>query len=320
MVQQSVKSLGLRFEARIQLELFEALFTRRLEDERIRVPRAMEADFLAPTSPAEARIREAILTHRRQQQQRLERERERQRERLAGAERALARRATRRASEELRIATGKLHWLEGKLADLWRDRAEPRDSRVFPQWYAPVLTLAAGELVLRPMRYQLRPAGRPASDDQRLPGLYNARRDNLTGFWRALFGRQHGVFLVSSFYENVPRHAYAGVALAPGARPTHQVVHFSPVSPAGGSPEMLVPCLWDRWTAAGEAELWSFAAITDDPPPEIRAAGHDRCVVALRPAHLTGWLSPRAGGEAGLLALLADREPLGYEHRPAAAD
>ena len=38
------------------------------------------------------------------------------------------------------------------------------------------------------MRYQLRPRGKPESFDQRFPGLYNARRDALTRFWREQFG------------------------------------------------------------------------------------------------------------------------------------
>ena len=38
---------------------------------------------------------------------------------------------------------------------------------------------------------------------------------------------------------------------------------------------MYVACLWSHWQEGNE-ELDSFAAITDEPPPEIAAAGHDR--------------------------------------------
>ncbi|MCV4615423.1 SOS response-associated peptidase family protein, partial [Escherichia coli] len=78
----------------------------------------------------------------------------------------------------------------------------------------------------------------------RFPGTYNARRDNLEGsFWRDLFGRNHGVILISSFYENVQR---AG---------ERAVVEFKP------RPEhdLLVACLWSRWEGEGEV-LYSFAA------------------------------------------------------------
>lgn len=80
---------------------------------------------------------------------------------------------------------------------------------------------------------------------------------------------------------------------------------------------MLIACLWSRWAAPGEPDLLSFAAITSDPPPEVAAAGHDRCIVYIRPENIERWL--RAGGDhAELLALLDDPEPDYYEHRLAA--
>ena len=39
-------------------------------------------------------------------------------------------------------------------------------------------------------------------------GTYNARRDNLQGFWSDVYGTQHGVMVVNSFYENVPLHLF----------------------------------------------------------------------------------------------------------------
>ena len=59
---------------------------------------------------------------------------------------------------------------------------------------------------------------------------------------------------------------------------------------------MLVACLWSRWTppaGSDEPDLWSFAAVTDDPPPEVAAAGHDRCIVQLRPENVEAWLTPQ---------------------------
>ncbi len=321
MVEQSARALGIRFQARIQLDQFEELFQRRLGDERIRIPKGMERDFLAPTCPQEQRIREAILAFRQQEQARLEAERERQRARLDAATRALTMRATKRAASERRIATGKLDAIERRLADLWREEPAPGDARIFPRWYAPVVTVENGERVVRPMRYQLRPRGKPAGFDQRFPGLYNARRDALTRFWRDQFGARHGVVVVSSFFENVPRHAYEGRALAPGERPSHVVVRFTPApSAAAPRPEMTVACVWERWTAPGQPPLLSFAAITDDPPPEVRAAGHDRCPVALRAAAVPRWLTPQGRGDDALLGMLGDREALSFGHRLAERD
>jgi putative SOS response-associated peptidase YedK len=47
------------------------------------------------------------------------------------------------------------------------------------------------------------------------------------------------------------------------------VLHFNPNS---GVP-MTIACVWSHWTHESEPELYSFAAITDDPPPEVLATG-----------------------------------------------
>ena len=36
-----------------------------------------------------------------------------------------------------------------------------------------------------------------------LSGIHNARRDNLTRFWRNQFGHTHALMLAETFYENV---------------------------------------------------------------------------------------------------------------------
>ncbi|QDQ84043.1 hypothetical protein FNZ07_23215 [Paraburkholderia megapolitana] len=42
---------------------------------------------------------------------------------------------------------------------------------------------------------------------------------------------------------------------------------------------MIVACLRSHWSDDGEADLLSFAAITDEPPPDIATASHDRCII-----------------------------------------
>ena len=56
--------------------------------------------------------------------------------------------------------------------------------------------------------------------------------------------------------------------------------------------DMLVACLWSRWTGPDGEELLSFAAITDEPPQEVAAAGHDRCVIPIKPENIDAWLNP----------------------------
>lgn len=51
---------------------------------------------------------------------------------------------------------------QGGLEDLKSTEIKPRDSRIFPGWYAPVMVWENGRRVVKPMRYQCRPAGKLA--------------------------------------------------------------------------------------------------------------------------------------------------------------
>lgn len=170
--------------------------------------------------------------------------------------------------------------------------------------YAPVMVMENGRRVVKPMRYQCRPAGKPVFYDTKYPGTYNARIDNLRGFWKAQYGHTHGVVLVDAFYENVA-----------GPEGKNVVLEFRPHPPQ----TMLVACVWSHWraTKSGEKDLLSFAIITTEPPPEISEAGHDRCPVAIRPERLSDWLAPDPESLEAMDAILDDPEPLRYEHRPA---
>ena len=221
---------------------------------------------------------------------------------------------TKAATESRRIATDKIAWAMGKLSDLRRTELKDRDSRIFPGHYAPVMVMENGRLVVKPMRYQCRPAGKPAFYDTKYPGTYNARRDNLEGFWKDLFGYTHGIAIVNAFYENVNRHRVEGRELGSGEEVENVVLEFKPRP----TQDMLVACLWSRWSGAGEPDLLSFAAITDDPPAEVSAAGHDRCIIPIQPEHVEAWLNPDPKNLAAQYAILDDRERPYYEHRLAA--
>jgi len=290
----------------IKLLDFYELFWRRQDDFSLKIPKAVEALFAQPKSAQERQIKALIDAYNAAQATSLEQELFKQRKRLADAERALQSRATKKDAESQRIATAKIEWAKGKLADLRRTELEDRDSRIFPGHYAPVLVMENGRHVVKPMRYQCRLPGKPAFHDTRVPGTYNARRDNLEGFWRDLFGCSHGVAVVQRFYEYVER-------IGPDGKPYSQVLEFTP---ADGQ-ELLIACLWSRWTGPDGEELLSFAAITDDPPPEVIAAGHDRCIIPIKAEHLDTWLSPDAHDLEVLHAILDDRVRPYYQHRDA---
>lgn len=96
--------------------------------------------------------------------------------------------------------------------------------------------------------------------------------------------------VVSAFYENVTRHKAEHRELAPGEKEANLVLEFRPNPPQ----DMLVACLWNHYkdNDAGEDELFSFAAVTDEPPLEIAAAGHDRCIIPIKPENVDAWLNP----------------------------
>lgn len=310
------------FGAVIDIRTFYNTFWRRSQDGKLKIPKAVEEAFLHPspspsssTEPeAEREIRSLIEAWRSEQATQFEQELFKQKKRLADAERALQTKVTKAATESQRIATDKMRWAMGKLTDLRRDELLERDSRIFPGWYAPVMVWEEGRRVVKPMRYQCRLAGKPAFYDQKFPGTYNARRDNLEGFWRGQFGHTHGVMLVNAFYENVARHQVERRELAPGEAPENVVLEFKPRP----TQDMLVACLWSRWSAPGEPELLSFAAITDEPPEEVAAAGHDRCIVPIKAENLDAWLRPDPKDLGTLYAILDDRQRPYYEHRLAA--
>jgi len=237
-----------------------------------------------------------------------------QRTRLADAERTLQSRPTKAAANSQRIATDKIAWAMGKLSDLKRVVLNDSDSRIFPGHYAPVMVMENGKRVIKPMRYQCRPAGKPVFYDTRFPGTYNARRDSLEGFWKDLFGYSHGIAVVNAFFENVNQHRAEGRDLRDGEHVKNLILEFRPRP----TQDMLVACLWSRWSAPGEPDLLSFAAITDEPPPEVSAAGHDRCIIPIRPENIDAWLSPDPKDLAAQYSILDDRARPYYEHRLAA--
>ncbi|MBP0595072.1 SOS response-associated peptidase family protein [Paraburkholderia sp. LEh10] len=303
------------FGATIDIREFARLYWERAEGRlKAKLPKAMDDAFANPQSDAEAEIKRLIDRYNADQMKTLEEELFKQRARLIAAERALQTKTTKAATESKRIAGDKIEAALGRIDDIRRTELLARDSRIFPGNYAPVLIQENGQLVVRPMRYLCRLEGKPASYDFKYPGTYNARLDSLGGFWKPLFGYSHGLLVVDSFYENVKRSKMEGRVLAEGEDDENVILQFTP---RDGS-RMLVACLWSKWTAPGEPDLYSFAAITDEPPPEVADAGHDRCVVSIKPENEAAWLNPNSQDLAAQYAILEDKVRAYYEHKLAA--
>lgn len=293
---------------RLDIPDFVRLFVRRADegDKAFRIPRGIERELLRQTGPEADKVRDLIEQHRKQKTAELEAALFELRRRIADADRKLAAKETKAASESKRIASGKLTQALNKLAMLNDGSAHRGDYRIFPLYFAPVLVGDAEGVRMIPARYQLRPPGKPASIDRQL-SLFNARRDNLgSPIWRPLFGTSHAILPASSFFENVE-----------DAEGQSRRIQFIPDSGA----TMYIACLFAEWVnpAKPADTLASFAAVTDDPPPEVLAAGHDRVPISLTWEAAQQWLSPQGRSVEQLQALLDEgRQRPTYEHRAAA--
>jgi len=301
------------YGAMMSLDEFAQLYAHDAGKQRPKTPKAMDDGFAGARTPQGQDIVAKIQQWHAEEMQALDEEIRVQAARLKGAENALAARPTQKARNDLRIAGNRVERAQARLDDLRRTGLLPRDSRIFPGVYAPVIVSERGQRVIKPMRYQCRLPDKPARNDTLYPGTYNARRDSLETYWKPAFGHRHGVVVVQSFYEHVPRHALEHRALRPGEKPGNAVLEFRAQPPR----DLLIACLWSEWEGP-EGRLLSFAAITDEPPREVAAAGHDRCIVPIRPAHLDAWLNPDPNDLAALYRILDDREPVALDYAEAA--
>ncbi len=304
-IEADYKKFQREFGAVIDIETFTRLWLRDNDKaRRPKTPRALDLSFLRPGDSSVAAIADEIREWDTEEIAQLETELQKQADRLEAAEQKLATKPTKTAANEQRIAGKKIEQINRKVEDLRRSNLLARDSRMFPGYYCPVLVSEGGKLVVKPMRYQCRPAGKPAFYDEKYPGTYNARRDNLEGFWKGQFGHTHGLIVATKFYENVEIDG------------KNERLEFVPRT---GEP-MLIACLWSHWTdpKGVEPDLLSFAAITDDPEPEVAAAGHDRTIINIKPEHIEAWLNPDPADLKALYAIFDDKRHPFYEHRIAA--
>ena len=308
MVWQEYQKYARAFGTGISIEDYVRIYWSRARGGPEKWPKGMDAAFLDPTSDSEGQhIAPLVSAQRQADAARLEKEIFTQRKRLADAERSLAAKPTRKSAEDRRIASTKVSQLLGRLADLRRNDPMPRDARIFPGWYAHVMVSENGQRMLKPMRYRCRLPGWTESVERKFPGTYMARRDRLEQTWSKLFGHHHGLVAMTRFYEVVERPDAEG-------RMTRLELEFEPRS----TEPMLVACLWSR-TPTPDGDLLSFAAISDEPPPEVMAAGHDRCPIPIRATHIDAWLNPESSPRHALHTILEDRERPYYEHRIAQA-
>ncbi len=318
MVLQDARQLGLRFDARVQLDMYEDLFSRRGAGEKLSINKAMEIPFLqAPQSPQEFRISQMITDWRLSEISRCEVEMFSQKKRLANAEKTLKEKETKKAIEDLRISSKKITEIKNKISKLQTDTVKSTsETSVFPFGFLSMIYVnQQGEKGIAPFRYHLRPNGQPESFDRKYNGCYNARKDNLGNpFWKPVFGKNHGLMVVHKFYEHVLANDYrvkdsSQITAVEGKK--NLVLEFQPT----GSEIMLIPTLWDLNQQKDKADLFSCALITDHPPPEIAETGHNRCPIFLKEENLEAWLNPKGKSLQELHKILSDKHQVFYQHQ-----
>jgi putative SOS response-associated peptidase YedK len=227
-------------------------------------------------------------------------------------------------------------------------RFPPLEDRIFPGHYAPVIYLQDDQRKIELMRYGAYP--KPSVGNSKAFTTFNARRDNLTSsFWSDAFMKHHGFVVLSAFYEwvKVPDLLRAGAVtldqvraefarqaeerkakiLASGKKykptPTEAkdprlrqiVIEFQPED----GQELLAPVIFSTTTLEDGRKDKGFAIVTDDPPDEVRQAGHDRCPIILKSEALPDWLQYAGKSAKQLDEILSRGQRVSFKHRLAEA-
>ncbi|MCM0605592.1 MAG: SOS response-associated peptidase family protein [Xanthomonadaceae bacterium] len=309
-----MKKLGLQFGARIQLDVFEELFANRLKGSGARVPRSMKLAFREGESAQEKRIWSLIERWTVIQIHHLEQEVLIQEARLKEASSKLKVKATKKAQEDIRISSAKFDTAMRKMKLLKENdfEADDGEQRIYPDYYAPLIVWKGSERVIVPFRYRIEP--RFASQSY---STYNARLDHLTHsrMWRELYGKNHGVLVISRFYESISLNHFEHRELSPGENEKRIEIEFKPKEPT----DLLVPCIFDQ-ILDSEFPLRSFALITDEPNPEVLAAGHERTPAFLKQASLDPWIKTLGKKQSDFDQVLSDQEETFFENSVASTD
>ncbi|GFE87770.1 SOS response-associated peptidase family protein [Steroidobacter agaridevorans] len=315
LVAADLRRLEREFGINIDFAGFQRAYEARAADPKsFKIPIAFDRQFLGMQEEATTSIVAAIHQYRSQRIPEWEAEIVDLHRRHVEAQQKLEKKETKTAQKELQVTANKIQQRLKWLNDFLDAETTEEDEIVYPMHYGPLIIERDGQRTLTPMRYHCRLPGHAPVTDHRLQGNYNARLDSLEDWWRPVFGKNHGLLVLDGFRENVKRHDMQGRVLSEGEQPENVVLQFKPKD----ATQMLVPCIWSRWERDDET-LFSMALITDDPPAEVAAAGHNRCPINLTREAALAWLGPRGRSSAELFEILSQRYRPYYEHRIAEA-
>ena len=131
-VRQNLNHLSKRYDAEVDWQEFERLYERRADGQDIKVARDLQRNFQHPATEIQTRTAGHILRYLQTKKAEWENGIFVQRRRLSSAQESLTTRDTKKAREEVRIATTKVQTLLDRLSDLRRTEPNNEDARSFP--------------------------------------------------------------------------------------------------------------------------------------------------------------------------------------------
>ncbi|MGE3263123.1 MAG: SOS response-associated peptidase family protein [Bacteriovoracia bacterium] len=313
MVERDIRKLERQYGAKIAYDSFREIYQMRGMNRDLRIPKGLDAFFQNIESPVSDEIRNLIVEHEKYVAEKRKSEIAATEKEIQELESKIKKKPTKTAEKDLGVKTRKLESLLKKNAasELPKISNSLQGTyRIYPFDFVPVVQLENGKRIVRPMRYRVLP--KSGVEIPSKYNLFNARRDSIfhetkpgerDKIWKSMIGETHAVFPFVRFYEWVE-----------GENGKSVEIFFT----AKGFDSMWSAALFEE-TKTPYGLVRSFAMVTDDPPPEVRAAGHDRCPVFLQPDAVDLWLDPDGKTLKQLEALLDKKQDTYFNHEVAVA-
>jgi len=302
MIEADLRKLQKQFNVKIDWESFDEAFNIRLKYNQAMIPSGLDSYIIQNAeTPLQKRLAKMAKEHYKAEIEKFSTKLKKYEQDVKDFEAKLkAGSKVKDLKEKLEKRRETVEWHKEKI-EYYEKIEETGAPRVFPNFYAPVIIKEGKEHLIRLMRYHLCPKnGKEMNAFQY--NLFNARRDRLldSRTWKPVFGKQHAIFPFHRFYESVE-----------GENGEAKIIYFEP-----RDQEIMWSAAIFEEAKIKEGTLRTFAAITDEPPPEVAATGHDRCPVFLAKENFGRWLEPKETPKE-LVELLTSVVPTYFEHTAA---
>ena len=311
MVERDIRKLERQYGAKIDYGSFYQTYQMRAQNRDLKIPTGLDDFFRDVETPISKEIRELIKEHQKFVAEKRLAEIASVEKEIEELEEKLKKKPTKTAQEKLGVKQRKLEALSKKEAASKVPKIGKGTEgtyRIYPFDFVPVVQLENGKRIVRPMRYRVLPKSGVEMPSKY--NLFNARRDSVfpkagerERIWKTMIGKNHAVFPFVRFYEWVEVNRGKKVE-----------VFFT----AKGFDSMWSAALFEE-TKTEFGLVRSFAMVTDEPPPEVRAAGHDRCPIFLLEPAIASWLDPKGKSLPQLEAILDKKQNTYFNHELATA-